>query len=241
MTAMNNKSTVYEIQERFDNDVERFSNLNTGQQATIDAPLTMDLITRAAQASNPDAKTILDIGCGAGNNTLKLLQLKNPLDCDLVDLSKPMLTRAEQRVSQVNQGRTRTFQGDIRTIQLKSGKYDIVLAAAVLHHLREEDDWHATFSRIFKLMAPGGSFWITDLVFHESPEVQKMMWNRYGDYLASIGGIDYRDHVFKYIDKEDSPRSVTFQLNLLQEVGFVDVDILHKNSCFTAFGARKPL
>ena len=31
------------------------------------------------------------IGCGAGNNTLKLLQSTPPFDCDLVDLSRPML------------------------------------------------------------------------------------------------------------------------------------------------------
>ena len=42
------KSTVEEIKERFDNDVERFSNLQTGQSATIDAPLAMELITGAA-------------------------------------------------------------------------------------------------------------------------------------------------------------------------------------------------
>ncbi|MGI6419673.1 MAG: hypothetical protein ACOX1P_28900 [Thermoguttaceae bacterium] len=33
------KSTVDEIRQRFDADVERFSNLETGQSATIDAPL----------------------------------------------------------------------------------------------------------------------------------------------------------------------------------------------------------
>ena len=32
------KSTVEEIRQRFDKDVERFSNLETGQSATIDAP-----------------------------------------------------------------------------------------------------------------------------------------------------------------------------------------------------------
>ena len=35
------KSTIDEITERFDGDVERFSNLKTGQSATIDAPLAM--------------------------------------------------------------------------------------------------------------------------------------------------------------------------------------------------------
>ena len=42
-----------------------------------------------------------------------------------------------------------------------------------------------------------------------------------------------------YIDREDSPRPVTHQLDLLRSVGFANVDLLHKNSCFAAFGAVK--
>jgi tRNA (cmo5U34)-methyltransferase len=45
--------------------------------------------------------------------------------------------------------------------------------------------------------------------------------------------------VFAYIEIEDSPRSLTYQVNLLQYVGFQQVEILHKNSCFAAFGAIK--
>jgi Methyltransferase domain len=86
------KSTVEQIRQRFDNDVERFSNLETGQSATIDAPLVLDLITAVAAATNPDAKHVLDIGCGAGNYTLKLLQRLSNLDVTLIDLSKPMLS-----------------------------------------------------------------------------------------------------------------------------------------------------
>ncbi len=36
------KSTVEEIKSRFDNDVERFSNLNTGQVSTIDAQISLE-------------------------------------------------------------------------------------------------------------------------------------------------------------------------------------------------------
>ena len=94
-TPLDQKSSVNDIRTRFDDDVERFSNLETGQLSTIDAPLTIELITRAAVACNPEAKVILDIGCGAGNYTLRLLQLITPLDCDLVDLSRPVLERAK--------------------------------------------------------------------------------------------------------------------------------------------------
>ena len=238
-TPLKKKSTLIEIRERFDNDVERFSNLETGQKAAIDAPLSMELITQAAIATTPHAKRVLDIGCGAGNNTLKLLQSLNPLDCDLVDLSQPMLERAVKRISAVNKGVIRSFQEDMRTAPLSSGYYDIILAAAVLHHLRDDKDWEETFLRLYNLAAPGGSIWITDFISHENPLIQEMMWKRYGEYLVSIGGEKYRDQVFAYIDKEDSPRPVTYQLELLRKAGFSQVEILHKNSCFVAFGAVK--
>ncbi len=238
-TRIENKSTVEEIRNRFDNDVERFSNLSTGQQATIDAALSMELITQAAASSNPDAKYVLDIGCGAGNNTLKLLHYINPLNCDLLDISKPMLDRAYQRVSAGNKGAVSIIQDDIRVAPLPSNHYDIVLAAAVLHHLRDDNDWEKVFSKIYDLIAPGGSFWITDLVSHENIKVHEMMWNRYGNYLESLGGAGYREKVFNYIDFEDTPRPLTYQVELLRKVGFATVDVLHKNSCFAAFGAKK--
>jgi len=237
---MQSKSTVKEIKERFDQDVERFSNLETGQQATIDAPLTMDLIANAALACNPEAENLLDIGCGAGNLTLKILEQFPQLNSDLLDLSKPMLIRAKDRVSWATTGKVNTLQADIREAKLEEGKYDIVVAAAVLHHLREEEDWENVFAKIFKLLAPGGSFWISDLVIHDAPEVQQMMWNWYGSYLEKLKGAEYRKDVFAYIAKEDSPRSLLYQLNLLEKVGFTGLEILHKNSCFAAFGCRKP-
>ena len=55
------KSTADQIRQRFDNDVERFSNLETGQSATIDAPLVLDLITTVAATTNPHATHVLDV------------------------------------------------------------------------------------------------------------------------------------------------------------------------------------
>lgn len=238
-TPIEEKSTLAEIEERFDHDVERFSNLKTGQMAVLDAPLAMDLIVTAARRSTPNIRCVLDIGCGAGNNTIKLLQLVSPLDCDLVDLSAPMLTRATERISRINSGTIRSFKGDFRTLDLPENKYDVILAAAVLHHLRDDRDWESTFAKIYRLTAPGGSIWISDLVCHATEPVQAMMWERYGEYLTALGGEAYKMKVFDYIDKEDSPRPVTYQLDLLKKVGFSQVELLHKTSCFAVFGAIK--
>src|SRR5258708_29770299 len=122
------KSTVEEIRRRFDSDVERFSNLETGQSATVDAPLAMALVSEAAAATRPHARQVLDVGCGAGNYTLKLLERIPNLDVTLIDLSQPMLDRAAERVGRVTSGKVTTLQGDIRNIELGEQKFDIVLA-----------------------------------------------------------------------------------------------------------------
>src|SRR5438046_2438983 len=138
---MSMKSTVDEIRLRFDADVERFSNLETGQSATVDAPLAMALVAEAAAATTPHALHILDVGCGAGNYTLKLLEHLPNLDVTLIDLSQPMLDRAKERVGRATSGRITTIQGDIRAIEFPDQQFDIVLAAAVLHHLRADEEW----------------------------------------------------------------------------------------------------
>src|ERR1700753_2293907 len=135
-TDYSQKSTNDEIRARFDNDVERFSNLDTGQATTIDAPLTMELCTEAAKYVNPNATELLDIGCGAGNYTLKMLSKIANLNCTLNDLSLPMLQRAKERVSAQTSGQVILLQDDMRNLDLPDNNYDIILAAATLHHLR---------------------------------------------------------------------------------------------------------
>lgn len=234
-----NKSTVAEIKERFDKDVERFSNLDTGQLSTIDAKVSLELITEASKRIVPHAVNLLDIGCGAGNYTLMMLSKIPDLNCTLVDLSKPMLDKAFERVSQKTKNQVTILQGDIREVELNENHFDIILAGAVLHHLRDDKDWETTFEKLFKLLKPGGCLMISDLITQDTELVTEYTWERYGDYLEGLGGKAYRQNVFDYIAKEDSPRSMNYQLDLMKHVGFSKVEILHKNMCFGAFGGIK--
>jgi tRNA (cmo5U34)-methyltransferase len=233
------KSTTEEIRARFDQDVARFSNLETGQQTTVDAPLCLDLITRAAQLVNPAARSLLDIGCGAGNYSLKMLSRLPNLDCTLLDLSGPMLAKAQERVSAATTATVATCQGDIRNLDLPPGHFDIILAGAVFHHLRTADEWDAVFRKLYRILKPGGSLWISDLVEQETTPLNDLFREKYSGYLEELGGIAYKDQVLAYIAREDSPRSLTFQMDLLRKVGFKHIEVLHKNLCFAAFGGIK--
>lgn len=233
------KSTVEEIRVRFDQEVERFSNLQTGQQATIDATLSLALIAESAARVTPQATALLDVGCGAGNYSLKVLEKLPNLEVTLVDLSRAMLDRAVERVSRATTGKVTALQSDIRELNFGESRFDIICAAAVLHHLREADEWQAVFSKFHSALRTGGSLWISDLIEQSHAGVQALMWSRYGDYLAELKGDAYRDEVFGYITQEDTPRPLMFQLDRLRQAGFGEVDVLHKNSCFAAFGAVK--
>jgi tRNA (cmo5U34)-methyltransferase len=236
---MPRKSTPDEIRRRFDLDVERFSNLETGQSATVDAPLALDLIARAAAAVNPGATALLDIGCGAGNYTLKLMQHLPLRSVTLVDLSRPMLDRAVERIRAAGDVAIEALEGDIREVPLATERFDVAVAAAVMHHLRADEEWESVFGAVHRALKPGASFWIFDVVSHEPPAVQQLMWERYGEYLTGFKGPAYRDQVFGYVEAEDTPRPLAWQLALLARIGFGTVDVLHKNACFAAFGAVK--
>src|SRR4051812_5392669 len=109
---MQSKSTVAQIRSRFDADVDRFSRLETGQSATMDAPLSLELVAATCASLSAHARSLLDVGCGAGNFSLKILQQLRGLDVTLVDLSRPMLDRAVERVRAEGAGKIAPHQAD---------------------------------------------------------------------------------------------------------------------------------
>jgi tRNA (cmo5U34)-methyltransferase len=234
-----NKSTVDEIRQRFDDDVDRFSNVETGQVSTIDAQISLELITEAVKRVNPLAKSILDIGCGAGNYTIKMLVKMPNLECTLLDLSMPMLNKAFERVSSRTAGSVKIIQGDIRTARLQEECFDIILAGAVLHHLRDDDDWKQVFTKIYRLLKPDGCLMISDLIAQDTVALTKYMWELYKEYLDKALGKKAGQRILDYVEKEDSPRSINYQMDIMKQVGFRNIEILHKNTCFAAFGGVK--
>src|SRR5262249_56458481 len=127
------------------------------------------------------------------------------LNVTLIDLSRPMLERAEQRLRPATNGHIEVFQGDVRDLDLGEDRFDVIVAAAVLHHLRTAAEWEAVFAKFFKALLPGGSIWISDLIEHSSAAIQEMMWRRYREYLVGLKDEAYRGTVFPYVTQEDTP------------------------------------
>ena len=233
------KSSPETIRRNFDQQVERFSNIETGQTTAIDSPLCMELVARSAQMLNPDAESIMDLGCGGGNYAVKVASLLPDVDCTLVDISANMLERALERVSEIISGKVTILHGDYRELDLGENQYDVVTAGTTLHHLRGDDEWELVFGKVYKALKPGGTFWINDIVIGETDEITQMMLDGWVSMLQKQVSADEVEMYLDRYESEDTPRTLSYQLDLIKQVGFHETFVLHKHFNFAAFGARK--
>ena len=233
------KSSPEAIRLNFDQQVERFSNIETGQTTAIDSPLCMELVARSAALLNPHAKNVMDLGCGGGNYAVKITSLLPDVDCTLIDLSANMLEAAQARVSANISGKVLTIQGDYREIPLEENTYDIITAGTTLHHLREDQEWELVFTKVFKALKPGGTFWINDIVISETGEINQLMMDGWLSVLRKQISPEKIEMYMGRYESEDTPRTLSYQLDLMKQVGFSKTIVLHKHFNFAAFGAKK--
>lgn len=116
---------------------------NPWEQRRFDADL------RRIAARLPRGFTALDLGCGTGNLTLRLLNLG--ADVTAVDLSAAMLDRLR---SKATAARLRTVHADADAFLAADARcYDLVCACSFLHHV---PDYLATAAAAARRVAPGG-------------------------------------------------------------------------------------
>ena len=239
MTFQQIKSSPEAIRNNFDQQVERFSNIETGQTTAIDSPLCMELVARSAALLNPNAKRVMDLGCGGGNYAVKVTSLLPDVDCTLIDLSANMLAKAEERVAANISGKVLAIQGDYRDIPLEENAYDVITAGTTLHHLRKDQEWESVFAKVFKALKLGGTFWINDIVISETDEINQMMLGGWLSILKKQVSPEEVDMYMERYESEDTPRTLSYQLDLMKQVGFSETIVLHKHFNFAAFGSRK--
>ncbi len=94
----------------------------------------------------PEAKRVLDVGCGYG---LLLKHLEDlPLELTGVEFSKTAVNYARRNVPKAT-----IHQGDVENVGLSTESQDCIFMIAALEHVK---DPHATLRRLHTLLAPGG-------------------------------------------------------------------------------------
>jgi len=129
-------------------------------------------VHKLIQTYKPNAKTILNLGCGTGNHDFELLKLG--YEVTGIDLSSEMLAVASKRLTEKAQCANLDFvQGDIRTIRLNK-TFDVVISLFhVMSYQTTNDDLQAAFYTAKTHLDTGGLFlfdcWYGPAVLSEPP------------------------------------------------------------------------
>jgi (2Fe-2S) ferredoxin/ubiquinone/menaquinone biosynthesis C-methylase UbiE len=109
------------------------------------------------------AKRMLDLGGGSGAYSIAFAKSAPGLQCEIVDLADVLpITQEHIRVAGLAD-RIRTRAGDMLTVPLESGAYDLVLLSAICHMFSPEENGRL-LKRAYDALAPKGRLVISDFV-----------------------------------------------------------------------------
>lgn len=143
-----------------------------------DYPAETAYILSLIRKYQPDAKTILDLGCGTGRHASLLAE--HDFEVVGVDFSESMISLAQSRKQQLAPDAAKRIhfqEGDIRQIDL-GRQFDVVLSLFhVFSYLTTNQDLKQGFQSVYKHLRPGGlflfDFWYGPAVLEQRPEFRK--------------------------------------------------------------------
>lgn len=123
---------------------------------------------------NPNARTILNLGCGTGSHDLILQEFG--YSCVGVDFSETMLARAQEKAELRSTHNLEFVHGDVRSIRL-SKKFDAVISLFhVLSYQTSNEDISAVFVTADEHLQRNGIFvfdcWYGPAVLSDRPAVR---------------------------------------------------------------------
>jgi len=115
-----------------------------------DYPAEVTTIAAVVKSAHPDARTVLDVGCGTGEH-VKHLRMNDSFEVDGLDLDPDLLAVARRKVVDA-----RFFQADMATFELGI-RYDVVLCLfSSIGYLKSLDRVTAGLRRFHAHLAKDG-------------------------------------------------------------------------------------
>jgi len=217
-----------------------------------------DIIARLIKVVFPRPKLIVDLGCGTGSLTIKLLEEFDTAKVYSVDSDPAILLLAEQRLKHFK-SRVQIVQADITKMDWdKCIGADAVVSATALHWLKAED-LEAVYQQIHKILRNGGIFLNADhagscsnlIQRHWESNREQMLreqtqsaddWDGFWRQFLSELGDDIRIKRQKALGQwqgteEGMPLQRHFQK--LGQCGFEYIDCFWRCDCDAIYGAIK--
>lgn len=198
----------------------------------------LDALVAALPFERDQAISVIDLGCGTGTIAKRIKNVYPQAKITCVDIAEQMLRIAKTRLGE---GKDMRYQiANFEEYEFDS-VYDVAVSSLALHHLISDDDKIKFYKRIYFCLNQGGVFYNADNILGSSPYLQGLYIKRWQDYMRLQVATEEIEQKWmpKHYD-EDHPAKLVSQLTWLQDIGFVNVDVIWKYYNFAVYGGCKP-
>ena len=191
--------------------------------------------------------SLLDIGCGDGIVSDRIRERYAKNSFFLLDGSLEMLEKAKKRLKGENITFIHQTFDEYIALTAEKEKYDFAYSAHAIHHL-DLAGKSRLYQKIFDELKPGGLFLNIDPVLPSSERSETWQFKMWRDWInESLHEKGFKSDIGKYDNvpshyknnAENKPSSLFKQLELLEKVGFENVDCVYKFSVIAIFGGTK--
>jgi tRNA (cmo5U34)-methyltransferase len=195
-----------------------------------------------------DVKKIIDLGCGTGELSIKILQRCSKATIMAMDYSPRMLEFANDKMEKAGFGdRWNGIEmdfGDWATDE-ESGyigvKFDACVSSLAIHHLSDEMKLEL-FKCVARVLKPGGVFWNADPILPENPQIEAMYQSVRENWVTQQGTTlaEVRSKMGTSSDRgyssQDCLATLASHLEMLDRAGFQSVAVPWKYYGIAVFG-----
>lgn len=222
------------IKEHFENEAAIFDKLFFKVVPRYDEMI--QAVVEAAPFHRKDKLKIVDLGCGTGNLTQKIITAYPNAHITCSDMAENMLKMAKAKL--VKERNVSFWLGDIRDFDY-SNKYDMIVSSLVLHHIEKKEKLKF-YRKLYNALRDGGVFYTMDIFLSPSRHLQKLYINRWKTFMKSNGlpVIKIREMIARH-QREDRPVVFKDELSIMREAGFKCIDVILKHYNFAVYGGKK--
>ena len=135
---------------------------------------------------------VLDLACGPANQLAMVARLNPDVGFIGVDLSLPMLEKAEALVGRMRLPNIDFRQADISNLEtFGTATIDAVISTVALHHLPDLHALERTFAGIARVLKPGGGIYLVDFGRLKSEASLNYFAHQYADRQPAAFTADY--------------------------------------------------